>query len=121
MVAPGLGDIGKAAAEAIAKMNPMNSDKGPAPGEGPGKEERETGFYDLAFIAEMESGERLTASVKGDRDPGYGSTSKMIAESALCLIRDVHGDGGIWTPGALMAGPLKKRLEAHAGLTFAIE
>lgn len=121
MVAPGIGDIGKAAAEAIAKMNPMNSDKGPAPGEGPGKEERETGYYDIAFIAEMPSGERITASVKGDRDPGYGSTSKMIAESALCLIRDVQGEGGIWTPGALMAEPLRKRLEAHAGLTFAIE
>ncbi|TGX54082.1 saccharopine dehydrogenase [Sphingomonas gei] len=121
MVAPGLGDIGKAAAEAIAKMNPMNSDKGPAPGEGPSKEERETGYYDIAFIAEMPSGERLTATVTGDRDPGYGSTSKMIAESALCLIRDVQGEGGIWTPGALMAEPLKKRLEAHAGLTFAIE
>jgi short subunit dehydrogenase-like uncharacterized protein len=121
MVAPGIGDIGKAAAEAIAKMNPMNSDKGPAPGEGPGKEERETGYYDIAFIAEMPSGERLTASVKGDRDPGYGSTSKMIAESALCLIRDVQGDGGIWTPGALMAEPLRKRLEAHAGLSFTIE
>lgn len=121
MVAPGIGDLGKAAAEAIAKMNPMNSDKGPAPGEGPGKEERETGFYDIAFIAEMPSGERLTASVKGDRDPGYGSTSKMIAESALCLIRDVAGEGGIWTPGALMAEPLKRRLEEKAGLTFAIE
>ncbi|WP_025560499.1 saccharopine dehydrogenase family protein [Sphingomonas sp. UNC305MFCol5.2] len=121
MVAPGIGDIGKAAAEAIAKMNPMNSEKGPAPGEGPGKEERETGYYDIAFIAEMPSGERLTASVKGDRDPGYGSTSKMIAESALCLIRDVQGEGGIWTPGALMAEPLRKRLEAKAGLTFAIE
>jgi short subunit dehydrogenase-like uncharacterized protein len=121
MVAPGLGDIGKAAAEAIAKMNPMNSEKGPAPGEGPSKEERETGFYDIAFVAEMPSGERLAASVKGDRDPGYGSTSKMIAESALCLIRDVAGEGGIWTPGALMAEPLKKRLEAHAGLTFTIE
>ncbi|KRC78934.1 saccharopine dehydrogenase family protein [Sphingomonas sp. Root241] len=121
MVAPGIGDIGKAAAEAIAKMNPMNSDKGPAPGEGPGKEERETGYYDIAFIAEMPSGERLTASVKGDRDPGYGSTSKMIAESALCLIHDVAGEGGIWTPGALMAEPLRKRLEAHAGLTFTIE
>jgi short subunit dehydrogenase-like uncharacterized protein len=120
MIAPGLGDIGKAAAEAIAKMNPMNSDKGPAPGEGPGKEERETGFYDLAFVAEMPTGERLTAVVKGDRDPGYGSTSKMITESALCLIRDVQGEGGIWTPGALMAEPLKKRLEAHAGLSFTV-
>jgi len=121
MVAPGLGDVGKAAAEAIAKMNPMNSDKGPAPGEGPGKEERETGFYDIAFVAEMPEGQRLTAVVKGDKDPGYGSTSKMIVESALCLLRDVRGEGGIWTAGALMPAPLLTRLKAHAGLSFAIE
>ncbi|NML06029.1 saccharopine dehydrogenase NADP-binding domain-containing protein [Sphingomonas sp. G-3-2-10] len=123
MIAPGIGEMGKAAAEAIAKMNPMNADKGPAPGEGPSKEERETGFYDIAFIAEMPDGQRVTATVKGDRDPGYGSTSKMIAESAICLIRDVPADGrgGIWTPGALMAEPLKARLEAKAGLSFSID
>jgi short subunit dehydrogenase-like uncharacterized protein len=121
MIAPGLGDIGKAAAEAIAKLNPMNSDKGPAPGEGPSKEERETGFYEIAFVAEMPGGERLTSVVKGDKDPGYGSTSKMIAESALCLLRDVQGEGGIWTAGALMPEPLKKRLAERAGLSFAIE
>ncbi|MDF7774996.1 saccharopine dehydrogenase NADP-binding domain-containing protein [Sphingomonas sp. AOB5] len=122
MVAPGIGEMGKAAAEAIAKMNPMNADKGPAPGEGPSKEERETGFYDIAFIAEMPDGQRVTAVVKGDRDPGYGSTSKMIAESAICLIHDVpEGKGGIWTPGALMPEPLKKRLEERAGLTFTVE
>lgn len=121
MVAPGLGDIGKAAAEAIAKINPMNSDKGPAPGEGPSKEERETGFYEIAFVAEMPDGERVTAVVKGDKDPGYGSTSKMIAESALCLLRDVAGEGGIWTAGALMPDALEKRLQAHAGISFAIE
>ncbi|WP_066659692.1 saccharopine dehydrogenase family protein, partial [Sphingomonas sp. CCH9-H8] len=121
MVAPGLGDIGKAAAEAIAKMNPMNADKGPAPGEGPSKEEREAGFYEIDFIAEMPTGESLTCTVTGDRDPGYGSTSKMIAEAALCLIRDVAGDGGVWTPGALMAEPLKARLEANAGLKFVVK
>lgn len=120
MVAPGLGDIGKAAAEAIAKMNPMNSDKGPAPGEGPSRAEREAGFYEIDFIAEMPGGERLTATVTGDRDPGYGSTCKIITEAALCLLRDVDGAGGIWTPGALMAEPLKARLEANAGLTFRV-
>jgi short subunit dehydrogenase-like uncharacterized protein len=123
LVVPGLGEIGKAAAEAIAKFNPMAADKGPAPGEGPSKEERDTGHYDIAFVAEMPTGERVTVSVKGDKDPGYGSTCKMIAESALCLLRDVpaEGKGGIWTPGALMAEPLKKRLEANAGLTFTVE
>jgi len=121
MVAPGLGEFGKAAAEAMARFNPMTADKGPAPGEGPSKEERDSGFYDIAFVAEMPDGQRVTANVKGDRDPGYGSTSKMIAESALCLIRDVEGEGGIWTAGALMAAPLKARLEANAGLTFTVE
>ncbi|GGA53386.1 saccharopine dehydrogenase family protein [Sphingomonas psychrolutea] len=118
MVAPGLGEMGKAAAEAIAKMNPLSSDKGPKPGEGPSKEERDAGFYDLLFIGEGPGGERIDCVVTGDRDPGYGSTSKMIAETALCLVEDVAGEGGIWTPGALMGEVLADRLQARAGLTF---
>ena len=60
--------------------------------------------------------------VKGDRDPGYGSTSKLISECAICLLRD-GGDvpGGIWTPGSAMQHKLIKRLEANAGLTFGVE
>jgi hypothetical protein len=54
----------------------------------------------------------------GNSDPGYGSTSKMIAESALCLARDVQGEGGTWTPGALMGPALRKCLKERAGLTF---
>ena len=120
MIAPGIGDMGKAAAEAIAKINPLAGDKGPKPGEGPSKAERDAGFYDLIFIGEMADGSRVECVVTGDRDPGYGSTSKMIAEAAICLVRDVaaEGKGGIWTAGALMAEPLKKRLEDKAGLTF---
>ncbi|MFC3581542.1 saccharopine dehydrogenase family protein [Sphingomonas hylomeconis] len=118
MVAPGLGEMGRAAADAIAKMNPFAGDKGPKPGEGPSQEERENGFYDLLFIGEMPDGTRLDAVVTGDRDPGYGSTSRMISEAALCLVHDVEGAGGIWTPGALMGAPLRERLIARAGLTF---
>ncbi len=118
MMVAGLGDIGKAAAEAIAKINPLASDKGPKPGEGPSKEERENGYYDVLFIGEMPDGTRIDSVVTGDRDPGYGSTSKMIAETALCLVQDVAGEGGIWTPGALLGEVLVKRLEAKAGLTF---
>lgn len=120
MVAPGLGELGKAAAEAIAKANPLGGSGGPKPGEGPGREEREAGFFDLVFVGEMPGGERLEVTVRGDRDPGYGSTSRMIAESALCLVRDVAGAGGIWTPGALMGAALRQRLEAHAGLSFTV-
>lgn len=118
MIAPGLGEMGKAAAEAIARMNPLASDKGPKPGEGPSPEERDAGFYDLLFIGEGADGERIDCVVTGDKDPGYGSTSKMIAETALCLVEDVTGGGGIWTPGALMGTVLADRLQAKAGLTF---
>jgi len=118
MMVAGLGDIGKAAAEAIARINPLAGDKGPKPGEGPSKEERDAGHYDVLFIGEYPDGGRVECVVTGDRDPGYGSTSKMIAESALCLVQDVKGDGGIWTPGALMGDALRERLVAKAGLTF---
>lgn len=119
MVVAGLGDIGKAAAEALARINPLAGDKGPKPGEGPSKEERDSGHYDLLFIGQMPDGARIDAVVTGDRDPGYGSTSRMLAESALCLVDDgAGGKGGIWTPGALMGDALRKRLVAKAGLTF---
>ena len=118
MVAPGLGEIGKAAADAIAKYNPFGGEGGPKPGEGPSKAERDAGHYDILFAGLMPDGERIDAVVTGDRDPGYGSTSRMIAEAALCLVEDVAGDGGIWTPGALMGPELRERLKAHAGLTF---
>jgi short subunit dehydrogenase-like uncharacterized protein len=121
MVAPGLGELGKAAAHAISKANPFSDDSGPKPGEGPSQAERERGFYDLLFIAEYLDGRTARLAVSGDRDPGYGSTSKMIAESALCLVEDVRAVGGIWTAGALMPEPLVKRLKAKAGITFRTE
>ncbi|MDI1363872.1 MAG: saccharopine dehydrogenase, partial [bacterium] len=95
---------------------------GPKPGEGPSKEERETGFYDVLFVGVAADGRQIRASVKGDKDPGYGSTSKMISESAVCLVTEATDvPGGIWTPGAAMQGKLVKRLEDNAGLTFAVE
>ena len=119
VVVPGLGDLGKAAAEAIARINPLASDKGPKPGEGPSKEERDAGHYDLLFVGLMEDGSRIDGVVTGDRDPGYGSTSKMIAETALTLIDGVGaGQGGVWTPGALLGDKLRERLVKKAGLTF---
>ena len=114
-----LGEAARALVDAAAKANPF-SGKGLKPGDGPSKEERENGFYDVLFTGEYPDGGKIRASVKGDRDPGYGSTSKMISEAALTLL-DVESDGGCFTPGGVMAGPLVARLEAHAGLTFAVE
>ena len=119
-----IGDAGKAIAEGIAtalkSANPFGEGPQPKPGEGPSAEEREAGFYDILFIGEYPDGKSIRASVKGDRDPGYGSTSKMIAESALTLL-EVDTPGGVVTPGAIMANPLIARLTANAGLEFALE
>lgn len=96
----------------------------PKPGEGPSKSAREQGFYDILFVGETADGRSLRASVKGDMDPGYGSTSKMIAEAGRCLARDVPRDavgGGIWTTASAMGDALIARLQAGAGLTFALE
>ncbi|MCL5043340.1 MAG: saccharopine dehydrogenase NADP-binding domain-containing protein [Gammaproteobacteria bacterium] len=122
MILTGPGDQGKAAAEHVAGDRSLASDKAPKPGEGPSKEERETGFYDVLFIGEGSDGKTLKASVSGKRDPGYGSTSRMIAESAICLLRDAtNTPGGIWTTAPAMGDKLIKRLQEHAGLTFKLE
>lgn len=114
-----IGDAGKAMAEAIAKANPFGESK-LKPGEGPSADERKNGFYDILFIGEYPDGTSIRASVQGDRDPGYGSTSKMLAETGIALLEN-RGKGGIWTPGALLGNALIKRLTANAGLTFQIE
>ena len=96
----------------------------PRPGDGPSLHERETGRYEVQFSGETADGQTLRASVKGDRGPGYGSTSKMIVEAAMCLTSNVDRSmtaGGVWTPGAAMGMALVRRLQAHAGLSFAIE
>ena len=119
MVMTTIGDAGKAMAEAMAKANPFGESK-LKPGEGPSKEERENGFYDILFIGEYPDGTTVRASVQGDRDPGYGSTSKMLAETGIALLTN-KGVGGVWTPGALLGDALIARLTEHAGLTFQIE
>lgn len=95
---------------------------GPQPGEGPSKEERETGFYDAAFIGIAADGRKVVVSVKGDKDPGYGSTSKMIAETAICLVKEAADvPGGLWVPGAALGDKLIARLQKNAGLKFEVE
>ncbi|MES2717599.1 MAG: saccharopine dehydrogenase NADP-binding domain-containing protein [Pseudomonadota bacterium] len=126
MLVTGPGDKGQALAEAVAADKSLASDSGPKPGEGPSRAEREAGFYDVLFIGTGDSGQAagqtLQVSVRGDRDPGYGSTSKMISESAICLLQDAQATpGGIWTPASALGQPLIRRLQAFAGLTFTVE
>lgn len=122
MMFTGPGEKGQQVANFIASQDPFG-DNPPKPGEGPTKEERENGYYDIGFYG-GEGDDMMVAAVTGDKDPGYGSTSKMIAESALCLTRDVSRDvtgGGVYTTAPAMGNALIDRLEAHAGLTFKIE
>ena len=121
MVLTSPGDAGKAAADAALKLlkNPFGA-KPPQPGEGPTEEERENGFYDVLFIGEMPGGETIRYAVKGKYDPGYGSTSRMLAETGMALLESEVA-GGIGTPGSFLGEALVERLEANAALTFALE
>ncbi len=121
MMLTGAGDNGEAMAKMVAEDKSMANDP-MKPGEGPSKESRETGFYDVLFVGSNSNGDTLMASVKGDKDPGYGSTCKMISESAICLLKNLDAaSGGIWTPASAMGTLLIDRLQQNAGLTFKLE
>ena len=122
MMVTGAGEKGEAMAQAIAADRSLGAEGGPQPGEGPSLAEREAGFFDLLFLGHDAQGHALRVGVTGDRDPGYGSTSKMISEAAVCLLQDSAATaGGIWTPASAMGTALIDRLEQHAGLRFQIE
>ena len=121
MLVTGPGEKGEAIANAVASDKSLGSDKGPKPGEGPSRAEREAGHYDVLFLGEDAAGHRLRAAVTGDRDPGYGSTSKMITEAAVCLLENRSTPGGIWTTAPALGQALIERLQANAGLAFTVE
>ena len=95
------------------------------PGDGPDRAAREAGLFDVMFVGESEDGQvQLRTAVQGDMDPGYGSTSKMVAESAICMAKNPSKEfcaGGVWTCAPAMGQDLINRLEANAGLSFNIE
>ena len=94
----------------------------PKAGEGPDKNKRENGFYNLRFYITYDDGSKDVAKVIGDMDPGYGSTSKMLGEAAVCLAKDQLTDvGGVLTPSVAMGDKLLIRLKNNAGLTFSFK
>jgi short subunit dehydrogenase-like uncharacterized protein len=96
----------------------------PKPGEGPTPEAQRNGFFDLRFLGITADGRRLRAKVTGDRDPGYGSTGKMLGQAAVCLAQDVDKaamPGGFWTPAAIFGDRLISRLSTRSGLSFELE
>ena len=95
----------------------------PKPGEGPSPEQQKNGMYDLRFYGTTASGNKLITKVTGDRDPGYGSTAKMLGEAGVCLAHDIARTdvgGGFWTPATALGDALLARLQQHAGLTFEV-
>jgi short subunit dehydrogenase-like uncharacterized protein len=104
---------------AIGPLRRAISGRLPKPGEGPSQQAREAGYFDLLLRGEAKDGHVLSARVTGDRDPGYGSTAKMLGESAVCLARDpLSAGGGFGTPTSVMGQALIERLQARAGLSF---
>ena len=93
----------------------------PAAGDGPSPAAQAAGFYDIRFFGTAADGQIIRTQVTGDRDPGYGSTSKMLAETALCLAQwEGEREGGFPTPATLMGDALIQRLVDHAGLHFEV-
>ena len=83
---------------------------------------RKKGFYDIRFFGQTKNGDRIRTKVTGDKDPGYGSTAKMLLQAGLCLARDIDEStpGGFWTPATIFGERLQRRLQEHAGLTFEV-
>ena len=95
----------------------------PKSGSGPSAEEQANGYFDIRLFGETANKDTINTKVTGDKDPGYGSTSRMLAQAALCLAQDISKEevgGGFWTPASAMGNDLLTRLEEHAGLSFEV-
>ena len=93
----------------------------PKSGSGPSKEEQENGYFDIRLFGQTANQDSIATKVTGDKDPGYGSTSRMLSQAALCLAQDISKEevsGGFWTPASAMGDKLIERLEEYAGLSF---
>ncbi|MEL6890678.1 MAG: hypothetical protein AAFP84_03720 [Actinomycetota bacterium] len=107
----------------LAAFGPMRGLLGkvlPEPGEGPSPGKQEAGFFDLRFHGSTPDGDELTVRVTGDKDPGYGSTAKMLSEAATCLLGRPASDvpGGFHTPATALGDAGVAAMVDHAGLTF---
>jgi short subunit dehydrogenase-like uncharacterized protein len=87
-------------------------------GGGPTAQQREKAWFRVRFVGEA-GRQRVVTEVAGG-DPGYGETSKMLAESALCLANDaLPATAGQVTTAVAMGDALRARLE-RAGISFRV-
>lgn len=94
----------------------------PKPGEGPSPAQQAKGCFDLRFVGQTAKGDTIRCRVRGDRDPGYGATARMLGVAAAAMLerdRDELG-GGFWTPASAFGDDLVERLSARAGLVFEV-
>lgn len=104
------------ARRALEKLKPS--------GAGPTEAERARNWFKVTFVArgQGEGRARKVVTQVAGGDPGYGATSKMIAESALCLAFDTERLPqvfGFITPAAAMGRPLIERLK-RAEMSFQV-
>ncbi len=114
-IAGGVGTVGL-----LAQLPPTRKLllKMKAPGEGPDEAQRERSWFKVTFVGEG-GGKRVVTEVSGG-DPGYGETSKMLAESGLCLAFDeLPQRSGQLTPAVAMGDALLARLQ-KAGIEFRV-
>ena len=116
------GLAGLSSAARVNKLRGVLADRVlPKPGDGPDQQKRDAGYFTLHFYGTTSAGDTITTAVSGDRDPGYGSTAKMLTEAALLLADLDPADvpGGFWTPATALSERLIERLSSHAGVAFA--
>jgi len=95
----------------------------PKPGEGPSAAAIKNGYYQFELYGTTTDGHNMQLILKGEGDPGYGSTSKMLAESAVCIAKDEKETPdrfGVLTPSIALGNALLNRLKENAGLSFQI-
>ena len=93
----------------------------PKPGEGPTEYSRRKGFFKFRFYL-YDKKLKAIATVSGNGCPGYGSTSKILSESAICLALDkITSQNGVLTPSIALGTHLLKRLEKNADIKFKIK
>jgi short subunit dehydrogenase-like uncharacterized protein len=114
------GILGIGALVALAQLPPTRNAllKLKSSGDGPSPEQRARSWFRVRFVAEAD-GRRIVTEVSGG-DPGYGETSKMLAESALSLAHDELPErSGQLTPAVAMGQPLIERL-TRGGIEFKV-
>ena len=95
----------------------------PKPGDGPSFDEQISGFYDFRFLGRTQHGDEIKVKLTGNRDPGYGSTAKILAQAGVSLVRDVDKrevPGGFWTPATIFGDDYINRLITNAGISFEV-